>query len=628
MSEKIDEKVSLPVEKDTKAVNEESWSDAISEEYDFDDERNYNTLYTDEYNPRGLRFPTKQESQSLRRILGRAPYQAYLICLVELAERASYYSTTGLLSNFIQRPLPEGSTTGAPQRGKAHENESAGALDMGLQAATALTLLLTFLAYLIPLYGGYVADTSIGRLKAIWIGVAAGFISHVLFIIAGIPSVIAGGHAIAPTILAILSLCVGTGFIKPNLLPLLMDQYRYETDVVKVLPSGEKVIVDKEKTLERMTLVFYWAINIGAFFQLATSYCARDVGYWLGFFIPIVMYLFLPIVLFIVGPKLYVSEIQGSVMKNFIKILRVSFEGGWISRYRAGEFWEWAKPTNMAARGRDFFTKSKPISWNDQWVLDVAQTVNACKIFFYFPIYLMNDGGIGTVQTSQAGSMSLNGVPNDLFNNFNPLAIIIFIPILDYIIYPFLRKNKIEFRPVWRITLGFVIAAVSQAVGAIIQHFIYQKSPCGDQASTCDDVAPISAWVEVILYIMQAISECFANTTSYELAYTRAPPHLKSLVMAICLFMSALSAALSQAVTPALVDPNITWAFVAMAVIGMIFAVAFFFHFRNLHVEMEQERIEREAADRRLQAELIAHGGIEDDRNLQAVTSIKSAVGK
>lgn len=623
MSKEQQEQTSL----EKKNLNEDSWSDAISEEYDFDDERNYNPLYTDEFNPRGLRIPTKDESSTLRRVLGGAPTAVYLICLVELAERASYYSTTGLLSNFIQRPLPPNSTLGNVIKGEGSDDLSAGALDMGLQAATGLTLLLTFLAYVVPLYGGFIADTRIGKYKAIWIGIIAGFVSHVLFIIAAIPSVIAGGKAIAPTILAILSLAVGTGFIKPNLLPLIMDQYRFKTDVVKVLKTGEKVIIDREKTLERMTLFFYWCINIGAFFQLATSYCARDVGYWLAFFVPIIVYLALPIVMLFVGPRLVKEEIQGSVLNQFSKIMRVSYESGWIARMKSGEFWEWAKPTNMIARGRTTYGKAKEITWSDQWVLDVKQTVNACKIFLYFPIYLMNDGGIGTIQTSQAGSMSLNGVPNDLFNNFNPLTIIVLIPILDYIIYPFLRKNKIDFKPVYRITFGFTLAALSQVAGAVIQHFIYTKSPCGDQASGPGCTAPISAWVEIVLYCTQAASECFANTTSYELAYTRSPPHLKSLVMAICLFMSAISAALSQAVTPALTDPHITWAFVAMACIGIVFAVAFFLHFRNLHVEMEQERITREAADRKA-VSLVTPGAVIDENNLEVVTSIKSAVGK
>lgn len=78
-----------------------------SDDYDYEDPRNYSTNYVDDNNPKGLRVPTKEESESLRRVLGRNAMSSYLICLCELAERASYYSVTGILTNFIQRPLPK-----------------------------------------------------------------------------------------------------------------------------------------------------------------------------------------------------------------------------------------------------------------------------------------------------------------------------------------------------------------------------------------------------------------------------------------------------------------------------------------------------------------------------------------
>ncbi|CUM64923.1 uncharacterized protein PRCAT00002541001 [Priceomyces carsonii] len=598
------------------------------EDYDYNDPRNYSTYYVDEYNPQGLRRPTKQEALTLRRILGRANYACYLICLVELAERASYYSVTGILTNFIQRPLPEGSTTGAPKLDSA--SESAGALNMGLAAANALTLLLTFLAYVVPLYGGFVADTQLGKFKAIWIGVIAGLISHILLVIAGIPSVIAGGHAIVPCALGIITLAVGTGFIKPNLLPLLMDQYPEDTDVVKVLPSGEPVIVDRQKSLERMTLVFYWAINIGAFFQLATSYIERRIGFWFAFFIPIIVYLIMPFVLWYLQNKLVRDKPQGSVLTTTWKILRVSFRGNWIRRCRNGTFWDYARPSSMIARGEEFFVSKKklPITWDDQWVLDIKQTFNSCKIFIYFPIFNICDSGLGSVETSQAGSMTTQGVPNDLFNNFNPLTIIVLIPILDYVIYPTMRKYKIGFRPVFRISLGFLIAAASQAAGAIIQKRIYETSPCGNQATTCAEPSPISAWQEVSVYILSAASECFAMTTAYELAYTRSPPHMKGLVMALFLFTSAISAAIGEAITPVMNDPHLTWVFGSMAIIGAAAAFAFLFHFWNLHKEMEEERILRESLDTTTRDGHKLPDAVIDDENLEPVTSIKAAVGK
>lgn len=619
--------------------------------YDYDDPTNYSTFYVDEFNPKGLRKPTVQEEQTLRRVLGRASYAVYLICLVELAERASYYSVQGLLANFVQRDLPPGSTTGAPT-GPGLSNASAGALGMGSSTASALTLLLQFLAYVIPLYGGFVADAQIGKVKAIWIGVAAGFVSHVLFIIAGIPSVISGGHGVVPTVLAIITLAFGTGFIKPNLLPLLMDQYPYSCDMVRVLPTGEHVIVDRQKSFERMTLVFYWAINIGAFFQLATSYCAKRVGFWLAFFIPMIMYLFLPVVLFLLTPHLVKQKPEGSVLSNTWRIFRVTFRGGWIKRYSNNQLWEYAKPSNMLARGENYYKNSsksifgkvsqfKEISWNDQWVLDIKQTVNSCKIFIYYPIFNLCDGGIGVIETSQAGAMTTKGVPNDLFNNFNPLTIIILIPILDYLIYPTLRKYKIDFKPVYRITFGFVLAAFSQVAGAIIQYKIYTSHPCGYHATDCSNegtgqVSPMSAWQDVSLYILSAAGECFAMTTGYELAYTRSPPHMKGLVMALFLFTTAISAAISEAVTPAIKDPYLIWPFAAVGIAGVLAGFGFLIHFWNLDKEMEKERLIREELDRQTGKELAEKDGDEftgptglaDDRNLAPVTSIKSAVGK
>lgn len=548
--------------------------------------------FIDEWNPTGLHPPTEEEAVSLRRIPGHAPYRTYLICLIEFAERGSYYGVSGILANFIQRKLPEGSKTGAPLDSKSSENP--GALGLGLQTASAITLLLTFLAYVAPLFGGYIADTKLGRLKTIWLGVIFGAVAHIILIIAAIPSVISGGHAIVPTVISIIILAIGTGFIKPNLLPLLMDQYPLESDVVKVLPDNERVIIDRRATLERMSLVFYWAINIGAFLQLATSYCERLIGFWLAYLIPGILYMVMPFVLWYLQNKMVVYDPEGSVLTDTWKVCVVTYGRGWISRIKSGELWEHAKPTNMVARGQEYYRKKKPITWDDSFVADVKQTFSACNIFVYYILYNINDTGIGTIETSQAGSMSTNGVPNDLFNNFNPLTIIVFIPFLDYLLYPLLRKYNIVFKPVHKIATGFVIAGLSQISGAIIQWKIYLTSPCGYYATTCDTPSPISAWVEVVVYILSAMSECFAMTTAYEVAYTRSPDSMKGLVMALFLFTTAISAAIGEALTSVLVDPKLIYPFAIPGALGVVLAFVFAFHFRNLDKVMALEAIEKE----------------------------------
>jgi hypothetical protein len=54
--------------------------------------------------------PTEDEQATLRKVAGGIPWIGYSLCLVEFAERASYYGATQVFANFLQRPLPEGKT--------------------------------------------------------------------------------------------------------------------------------------------------------------------------------------------------------------------------------------------------------------------------------------------------------------------------------------------------------------------------------------------------------------------------------------------------------------------------------------------------------------------------------------
>lgn len=90
-------------------------------------------------------YPTEEEKKTLRIVAGKVPLVTYTLCLVEFAERASYYGCSQVFNNFIEYPLPKGGNgTGAPPKGT---QETAGALGQGLQVASALTLLFSFLAY-------------------------------------------------------------------------------------------------------------------------------------------------------------------------------------------------------------------------------------------------------------------------------------------------------------------------------------------------------------------------------------------------------------------------------------------------------------------------------------------------
>jgi hypothetical protein len=52
--------------------------------------------------------PTDQELVTLRKVPGSIPWITWLLCLVEFAERASYYGAKQVFANFLANPLPDG----------------------------------------------------------------------------------------------------------------------------------------------------------------------------------------------------------------------------------------------------------------------------------------------------------------------------------------------------------------------------------------------------------------------------------------------------------------------------------------------------------------------------------------
>jgi dipeptide/tripeptide permease len=163
----------------------------------------------------GYTLPTEEELATLRTVAGSMPWSAYLLCGVEFAERASYYGCSQVFKNFVKNPLPvNGNGLGAPPRGT---QKNAGALGKGSEVATAMTESFKFLAYALPVFFGWLADTKLGRFKSICIGVGICGVAHVIMVGGCAPSVLAHPSvAIAPFALSLYMLSVGAGKLVPS----------------------------------------------------------------------------------------------------------------------------------------------------------------------------------------------------------------------------------------------------------------------------------------------------------------------------------------------------------------------------------------------------------------------------
>ncbi|KAK4699189.1 proton-dependent oligopeptide transporter, POT family, partial [Phenoliferia sp. Uapishka_3] len=532
-------------------------------------------------------YPTDEQKATLRRIPDKFPLKAYAVAFVELAERFSYYGTTIVFTNFIQQPLPPNSASGA-----GGKDGQSGALGLGQQASTGIITFLGFWVYLCPLVGGWLADAKWGRYKTIQRGIYCSLFAHVLIIIAGIPQVIArDGASVALLIVGIIILGLGTGCFKPNVSPLVAEQYRRKLLCVRTLKSGEMIIIDPALTASRIYMYFYLMINIGAIIgQVAMVYAEKYVGFWLAFTLPSIVFMICPVVMFL-GRKHYVlTPPQGSTLGKALSTIKMCLRGRWslnparfYKNCRSADFWDTARPETYSNENRP-----ATLTWDSAWVNEVARGLDACKVAIYFPIYWLPYNQISNNLTSQSAVLNTHGAPNDLINNIDPIAIIILIPLLDIFIYPILRRMGISLSPIRKIFWGFMTASASMLGAALIQVYVYKNSPCGYAASTCADAAgnalvpDINVWIQTPVYFLIALSEVLASITSLEYAYTKAPKSMRGMIQAIFLLTTAIANAITEAFVPLSIDPLIIWNYGSMAILALFGGLGFFFTFRDL----------------------------------------------
>ncbi|KAF7300273.1 Peptide/h+ symporter protein [Mycena kentingensis (nom. inval.)] len=535
---------------------------------------------------------TEEDLATLRQVRDKIPWPAFSVAFVEFAERWTYYGTTNVFNNYIRAPLPPGSRDGSvlPQ------NRSigvAGALGMGQQKSFAIRTFNSFFVYCTPWLGAIIADTKWGRYKTICVFSIVILLGHIILVGSATPSSLEHPQtALGLLVLSILIMSVGAGSIKSNVSPMIAEQYQGKLRK-ETLPSGETVIVSPSITIQSIYLYFYMAINFGSTGAISAAFLARDNGYWVTYLVPTGIFAVVPIILFAARKSYIRTPPRGSILLETMRVISLCLSARWswnpvrlFRDARTAGFWDAAKPSTYNGKAPE------TITWDDEFVGEVARTASACKVFLFFPIYWLCysqiDGNLGTV----AASMTLKGTPNDLIQNLNPISIIIMVPIFERLIYPGLRRAGVNFSPLKRITAGFIVAGLAMVYAAVLQHYLYKTSPCHDNLpSECTfedgnpNAAPINVWVSSGPYILVGMSEIFASITSLEYAYTKAPVRMKSVVMAFAQFQTALASALNFALVDVNVENKFQWLFASFGILSTVTAGLFWWTFRGLDAQ-------------------------------------------
>ncbi|KAG5356126.1 Peptide transporter PTR2 [Yarrowia sp. B02] len=526
-------------------------------------------------------------------IADKIPYSAYLVAVVELCERFTYYGLSGPFQNYIQNP---------------REGRLPGALGLGQQKAVALLYAFQFWCYLTPVFGAIIADSYWGKYKTILRFAIVNVVGVFVLVVSSLPVNIENGWALPGLLVAMVIIGLGTGGIKANVSPLIGEQYRNEKYRLVYTKGESQAIISPVVTIQSIFMIFYYCINIGCLAPIITSYVEMKVDFWAAYLIPGVFFFF-GMAALVVGRNMYYSApVKGSVVPDAVAVAWLLFkergnrcdtETSTVSREMA--------PTESSARDSEesllsqdletspefvapadssispramYVSKTSGNKYTAAFVQDIMVTLKACRVFLFYPVYWLVYGQMTSNFIAQAGQMNTYSIPNDIMSNIDPITLLLFIPIVEKKFYPWLRTRGYSFGPLARIFTGFMCAALAMVWACGVQVFIYR----GQADTQLDSVGVenlVSVFWQVPAYILIAFSEILASVTGLEYAFLNAPKPMKSLVMSVFLVTNAGGYAMGIVISPWFKDPYMVTCYFWIAALTFATGAVFRYCFRD-----------------------------------------------
>ncbi|XP_072436012.1 solute carrier family 15 member 2 [Chiloscyllium punctatum] len=317
--------------------------------------------------------------------------------------------------------------------------------------STAIYHAFSGFAYFTPVLGALIADSWLGKFKTIIILSIVYVIGHVVKSVGAVPTV--GDHTahVVLSMLGLFLIALGTGGIKPCVAAFGGDQFEEEQDSER----------------SRFFSFFYLSINAGSLLSTiitpmlrAEVQCFGGDCYALAFGVPAAL-MVIALVVFISGSGLYKKlPPQGNILVEVCSCIGFSIANRWRHRsksYPRREHWlDWA---------REKYPKHV--------IEEIKMVTRVLFLYLPLPMFWALFDQQGSRWTLQAARMNSNFggfvIQPDQMQTINALLIVIFIPIFDMGIYPLVRKCKINFTPLRRMTLGMVFAALAFVAAAIVE---------------------------------------------------------------------------------------------------------------------------------------------------------------
>ncbi|KAK3747378.1 hypothetical protein RRG08_035808 [Elysia crispata] len=430
-----------------------------------------------------------------------------LILITEMCERLAYYSIVAGMILYCTSSL-------------------------GLDLVKAIIVNQVFVgfAFLTPVFGGFLADSYLGRFRTICISCIL-YIAGLLLVLASAVKYAEWGWTETNTIqrrsmfftgLALIGL--GTGGIKANVGPFGAEQ---------VQSRGREV-------LQSFFNWFYLVINLGslAAFTLV-AYVQQEISFVWGFFIPTVS-MCVGAIVFVSGQSLYTKTIpKGSVL---VIACGICGQGACRSNPDPNPELPEGSEKKMLARSK----KSFGGSYDDHFVDGVTSVVKVIPFCLFLIMYWAINAQMTNTFFAQSERMDIRlgggvNIPAATLNAFNTIGIIVLIPVVDKMVYPFFERIRYPLTFLKRIGIGMVLAAAGVTVAGIVE--IYRKKALEKEDGAHIQVlagqqftaSSMSVFAQIPQFFLIGTSEIFASITVLEFAYHQAPVAMQGLLTGLFL---------------------------------------------------------------------------------------------
>eukprot|EP00934_Nitzschia_sp_Nitz4_P000545 Nitzschia sp. Nitz4//scaffold75_size92586//58790//60604//NITZ4_004861-RA/size92586-processed-gene-0.24-mRNA-1//1//CDS//3329557723//545//frame0 len=558
-----------------------------------------------------LRVPTQQDNNSAS-ILWNPVVLSILI--TETAERVAYFGFRAVLVLYFTQSLQ-------------------------LEDSTAVSLFAgtSGLSYFSPLLGAILADSQWGRFVTIW-RFGSLYACGLYLLTWGSTMVSSGINAQEDvpndqqqddalglpkvlTLVGLLFVCLGTGGIKPCVSAFGADQVvlgdhssrNYTGDAAS--DDEDEVcapLSQQDDKIREFFNSFYFCINVGALLSFAVIPIIRaHWGFSAAFGIPTVA-MTLAMLVFrsqkhrykhrqlhspsvANGREAEEPAAGSSLLDVFCVALSIIQADLW---YSATRLWHRlmcrASPSDPPLRSDALVltasnSNSHPTEkaheiegehgYRQQVYGDASQALHLLPLLAFFPIFWTLYDQQGSVWTLQATRLQLHGLQPEQLQFLNPLLIMIFIPLFEKGVYPWLEHRHFNIQPVRRMQWGMFLTAISFLMSTALERRI--QSHAQNTVSVTWQIPQIT---------VLTVAEILLNVTGLEFAYSQAPPAMQALILALYLLMTAIGdglGAMLYASVFADMDPDMAMLICAIAMMVNLF---FFSRVANGWVPYHQHR--------------------------------------